>query len=56
MMPADFRDPASWRSPPEEGDLKALERRVKDLEQHVNWILGQAANWSASRDKDREHG
>ena len=56
MMPADFGDLPQWRPPPRDTDIEQLRKRVEDLERHVNWILGQAANWGASRDKDRDYG
>lgn len=56
-MPLDHGDPAPWRPPPpQETDLETLRKRVEDLERHVNWILGQAALWEISRDKDRGYG
>lgn len=55
MMPADYGEPIPWRPSPKDADIEKLRRRVEDLERHVNWILGQAANWGASCDESRDY-
>lgn len=56
MMATGPGNPTPWRPPPRDTDLEELRRRVEDLERHVNWILGQAANWQATRGKGCEDG